>query len=475
MGHRRGESRQQAALFPVMLDELVNEDSLVRVVDAWVGSLDLKALGFGKAQPQVMGAPAYDPADLLKLYIWGYLSAIRSSRALERECHRNVECMWLLGRLAPDHKTIANFRSGNTAALVATSAAFIQFARMQGLVAGKTVAIDGSKIRAVASRKAIRRRHELDEHVRRNAQQIEQYLQLLDSQDRQDTASEPRAQDIQRALEQLRCRQAQVQADLQQLAQAGVNSVVASEPDARVMGHPGNLAPAYNLQTAVETQSHLIVAHEVTTQANDQRQLRPMAEAASQALGIAPTVVADGGYSNGEHIAQLDAKGITSYVAVTRAVNNQGDGTLYDKVAFAYDAAADCFTCPQGKTLARKQLSNKDKMVIYAARKDDCAVCTDKPRCTRAAQRFVTRHLYEQALQANARRLQEQPEMMALRRQTVEHPFGDLKYRILGNARLLLRGLQGAKGELSIAILTYNIKRAFNMKGAAWMQQAVRG
>lgn len=474
MGHRRGESRQQGALFPVMLDELVEAHSLVRVVDAWVASLDLKLLGFGKALPQVMGAPAYDPADLLKLYIWGYLSAIRSSRALERECHRNVECMWLLGRLAPDHKTIANFRSCNTAALVATSAAFIQFARMQGLVAGKTVAIDGSKIRAVASRKAIQRKDELDEQVRRNAQQIEHYLQLLDSQDRQDTASEPRAQDIERALEQLRTRQAHVQADLQQLAQAGVNSMVAGEPDSRVMGHPGNLSPAYNLQTAVESESHLIVAHEVTTEANDQRQLRPMAEAASQALQIAPTVIADGGYANGEHIAQLDAKGITSYVALTRSVNNQGNGTLYDRAAFTFDAAADHFTCPQGKTLARKQLSNKDKMVIYAARKDDCAACTEKPRCTLAARRFVARHLYEEALQANARRLQEHPEMMALRRQTVEHPFGDLKHRILGNARLLLRGLPGARGELSIAILAYNLKRAFNMKGADWMHRALK-
>ena len=201
MGHRRGESRQQAALFPVMLDELVSPDALVRVVDAWVGSLDLHALGFGKAQAQVMGAPPYDPADLLKLYIWGYLSAIRSSRALERECHRNVECMWLLGRLAPDHKTIAEFRRTNTQGLVAASAAFVQFARNQRLISGRTVAIDGSKIRAVASRKAVLRKQDLAEQARRNAEQIQQYLKVLDAQDCQEAGDAARASDVRRALQ----------------------------------------------------------------------------------------------------------------------------------------------------------------------------------------------------------------------------------------------------------------------------------
>jgi len=475
MGHRRGEGREQAALFPVMLDDLVAQDGLVRVVDAWVAWLDLKVLGFGKAQAQVMGAPPYDPADLLKLYIWGYLSAIRSSRALERECHRNVECMWLLGRLAPDHKTIAEFRRSNSRALVATCAAFVQFARSQRLIAGATVAVDGSKIRAVASRKAVLRKQELSEQARRNAQQIEHYLQLLDAQDRQEVGNGPRGEDVRRALQRLQGQQAQVSGQLQQLAQGRGTTAVKGEPQAQVMGHALNFAPGYNLQTAVETQSHLIVAHKVTNEANDLRQLQPMAEAASQALAQPATVVADAGYANGEHIAQLDAKGITSYVAVCRAVNNRCGGTLYDKSVFSYDAAADSFTCPAGKMLARKQLHNKDKMVIYAARAEDCGSCANKPKCTGAAQRFVARHLYEDALQANAHRMSQRPEMMALRKQTVEHPFADLKHRILGNARLLMRGLEGARSELSLAVLAYNLKRTFNMKGATWMHQAVRG
>jgi hypothetical protein len=422
-----------------------------------------------------MGAPPYDPGDLLKLYIWGYLSAVRSSRSLERECHRNVECMWLLGRLAPDHKTIADFRRTNALALVAACAAFVQFARSQRLIAGTTVAVDGSKIRAVASRKAVLRKQELDEQARRNARQIEQYLQVLDAQDEKEGASEPRGEDVRRALAHLQGQQAQVHQQLEQLAQGAGNTLVKGEPDARVMGYAANFAPAYNLQTAVESQSHMIVAHEVTNEANDLRQLLPMAQAAGDALAQPLTIVADAGYGNGEHIAQLDTKGFTSYVAEHRAVNSQGDGTLYDRTAFSYDAGTDSFTCPVGKSLKRKQLQRKEKLVIYAAQAADCGNCPNKPQCTHAAQRFVARHLYEDALQANARRLQERPEMMALRKQTVEHPFADLKHRILGNARLLMRGLEGARGELSIAILAYNMKRAFNMKGAAWMHRAVQG
>lgn len=475
MGHRRGENRQQAALFPVMLDELVAANSLVRVIDAWVDSLDLKCLGFAKAQAQVMGTPPYDPADLLKLYICGYLNAVRSSRALERECHRNVEVMWLLQRLAPDHKTISEFRRANSQALVATAAAFVQFARAQKLVAGATVAIDGTKIRAVASRKAVLRKDHLQAQAQHNAQQIEQYLRELDAQDAQEAASKAKHQDVQRALKQLQGQQALVQSQLDRIVQSRVRSAVQGEPDAQVMRHGGLKAPGYNLQTAVESTSHLIVAHEVTNEASDQRQLAPMAHAASAALDQPVTAVADKGYSNGEHLAQLDAQGITSFVPVARAVNQQGDGTLYDRSAFHYEQDRDCFICPAGHELHRKQIAKADKMVIYAAQQRDCSGCGQKPHCTNASRRFVARHLYEDALQATEQRVTQHPEMMRLRRQTAEHPFADIKHRILGNARLLLRGLNGARSELSLAVLAYNIKRAVNMKGAHWMCRAVQG
>ncbi|GAB3655184.1 IS1182-like element ISPsy27 family transposase [Ramlibacter alkalitolerans] len=463
------------ALFPVMLDELVQQDALVRVIDAWVGSLDLHKLGFGKAKAQVRGAPPYDPADLLKLYLWGYLNAVRSTRALERECHRDVECMWLLGRLAPDHKTIAEFRRTNTDALVGACAGFVGFARCKRLITGNVVAIDGSKIRAVASRKAVLHKNELLEQAKRNAQEIEQYLQLLDTQDSREEAGVVRSQDVRRALKQLQDKHEQVQAQLQRLEQGRGTTAVMSEPDAQVMGHASSRTPAYNLQTAVESDSHLIVAHEVTSEANDQRQLQPMAEAASAALGQPVIGVADAGYANAEQMHDLQAQGITTYVAENRTVNNRGDGTLYDRSVFSYDRERDCFTCPAGKLLQRSGEHKKNKLVIYAAKAKECGSCPQKAACTQARRRHVTRHLYEDAREANAQRVAQHPEMMRLRQQTVEHPFADLKYRILGTARLLMRGMQGARGELSLAVLAYNLKRAFNMKGATWMQQAIQG
>ncbi len=477
MGHRHGQARGQATLFPLMLDELVGQEALVRVVDAWVQALELKALGFAKAQTQRLGTPPYDPGDLLRLYIWGYLSAIRSSRALERECHRNVECMWLLGRLAPDHKTIAEFRRQNTAALVASCAAFVQFARASRLIRGATVAIDGTKVQAVASRKAVVGQRELAAQAQRNAQEIAAYLRLLDSRDGEDdqggdgpgTPDEVRA-----ALEHLKAQGRAIANEAQQLMRSDASTVVRGEPEARPM-RSLNSQPGYNLQTAVETQSHLIVAHEVVCEVSDQRQLQPMAEAASRVLEQPCTVVADAGYANGEHIAALDAQGITSYVAGNRSVNHQGDASLYQRSAFVYDQINDSFTCPAGNALKRKQLSRKDKMVIYAAQPGDCAVCERKAQCTTARQRFVSRHLYDEALQANASRLAAQPWMMALRRQTVEHPFASIKHLILGNARLLMRHTSGARAEFSLAVMAYNLKRAFNMKGAAWMHQALRG
>ena len=422
-----------------MLDELVGQEALVRAVDAWV-------------------------------------------QALERECHRNVECMWLLGRLAPDHKTIAEFRRQNTAALVASCAAFVQFARASRLIRGSTVAIDGSKVQAVASRKAVVGQRELAAQAQRNAQEIAAYLRLLDSRDSEDDqgsdgpAGGPGTPDeVRAALERLKTEGRAIANQAQQLMRSGASTIVNGEPEARPM-RSLNSQPGYNLQTAVETQSHLIVAHEVVCEVNDQRQLQPMAEAASRVLQQPCTVVADAGYANGEHIAALvDAQGITSYVAGSRSVNHQGDGNLYQRSAFVYDPASDSFTCPAGNALKRKQLSRKEKMVVYAAQPSDCADCEQKPKCTTARQRFVSRHLHEEALQGNAGRLAAQPWMMALRRQTVEHPFASIKHLILGNARLLMRHTSGARAEFSLAVMAYNLKRVFNMKGAPWMLQALRG
>lgn len=471
MAHRRGESRTQAALFPVMLDDLVGPDALVRVIDAWIGSLDLGTLGFSKTQAQRMGRPPYDPADLLKLYVCGYLNGVRSSRALERECHRNVEVMWLLGRLAPDHKTIAEFRRENSAALVAVSASFVQFARQARLIQGELVAIDGSKIRAVASKKAVARKVDLQRTQQAISEEIANYLSRLDNADQDESGETTDRKAVQAALTRLQQRQAGIDDEIERMEGSDSTLSVQGEPQARAMKSLHG-APGYNLQTAVDAHSHLIVHHEVCNDTSDAKQLAPMAQATTQVLDATPTVVADAGYANADHLQLLEQAGQKAFVATLESGNPRGE--YFRLAAFTYDRERDCYVCPANELMQRRQILHKKKTVVYAAPAERCRDCALKPQCTGAQQRFVSRLLNADAVEANARRIAEHPEMMKLRRRTVEHPFGTIKHEILRNARLLMRGLSGAKGELSLAVLAYNLKRLTNWKGARWTMAAIR-
>jgi transposase len=436
MGFVQGEGRTQGSLFPVTLEELIPDDHVCRVIDAFVERLDMAELGFERAEAAETGRPGYDPRDLLKLYLYGYLQQIRSSRRLEGECRRNVELMWLLGRLTPDHKTIAEFRRMHREAVAEAGGELIQFARQVGLVRGEWVAIDGSKFRAVSSARSVRER-----------EAVKRYLEELESADAQEeVVIDPRA--VASALEKLRQH---------------------PEAEARFMRTPNGKAPAYNVQTAVDAEHALIVVEQVTDQATDNRSLQPMAEAAQAAVGE-PTlnVVADAGYSNGEQAEACEAKGIVPHVPANRSVNNQGDGTLFDRKEFSYQPESDTFRCPAGETLTRKQLSRKDRAVYYAGQPEVCGACALKSRCTVGAQRFVSRHLHEAALQRMQQRAT--PEVMRLRRSTVEHPFATLKYRIFGHPRFLLRGLNGARTEMSLAVMVYNLKRMMKVLGASQLR-----
>ena len=466
MAHRRGEGRTQSALFPVMLDDLVGPDALVRVIDAWIGSLNLTALGFSKTLAQRMGRPPYDPADLLKLYVCGYLNGVRSSRALERECHRNVEVMWLLGRLAPDHKTIADFRREN-------SAAFVQFARQARLIRGELVAIDGSKIRAVASKKALTRKVDLQRTQQAITEEITGYLSRLDNADQHESGEATDRKAVQAALTRLQQRQAEIHHEIERMESSESTLSVQGEPQARAMKSLHG-APGYNLQTAVDAHSHLIVHHDVCNDTSDIKQLAPMANAATQVLDTTPTVLADAGYANADHLQLLEQAGQKAFVATLESGNPRGKGQYYRLEAFTYDRQRDCYVCPASELMQRRQVLRKEKTVVYAAPVERCRACVLKPQCTSAQQRFVSRLLNADAVEANARRVALQPEMMKLRRRTVEHPFGTIKHEILRNARLLMRGLSGAKGELSLAVLAYNLKRMTNWKGTGWTLAAIR-
>jgi len=440
MSYIQGEGRSQGTLFPVVLDDLVPADHVCRVIDAFVEGLAMAELGFERALAAETGRPGYDPRDLLKLYLYGYLHQLRSSRRLEAECRRNVELMWLLGRLYPDHKSIAEFRRMHREEVTAAGAELVRLARSVGLVRGEWIAIDGSKFRAVASANSVRER-----------QSLEKYLDSCEKADEEAQAViDPSA----------------VQAALDKIKQH-------PEPEARLMRTSGSFAPAYNVQTAVDAEHALIVAHEVTLDAADNRQLEPMAEAAHQALGRPATlnIVADKGYSNGEQANRCEAAGLIPHVPANRAINNQGDGNFFDRSRFTYQPESDSFLCPAAKKLERKQLHREKRSVYYQAQAADCGSCPLKPRCTAAAQRILSRHIDDDAL--NRMHQRATPELMRLRRSTVEHPFGTLKYAIFGHPRLLLRGLSGARTEIGIGIMAYNLKRMLNLLGATRLIQAI--
>jgi transposase len=439
MGYIYGDGREQGTLFPVLLDDVLPADHICRVIDAFVNSLAMSEIGFERAEAAETGRPGYDPRDLLKLYLYGYLNQIRSSRRLEAECLRNVEVMWLLGRLYPDHKSIAEFRRIHREAVTAAGAELIRFAKGCGLIRGEWIAVDGSKFRAVASVDIVRERVALQRY--------------LDSLEKADTVSESMID------------QTAVAAALEKLKRN-------PEPDAGFMLVRQQALPAYNVQTAVDAEHALIVTHSVVLDASDIRCLKPMADAAKSVLGVERlNVVADAGYSNGEQVAQCEEVGITPYVPVMRTVNNQGGGSLYGREDFRYDADSDTYTCPGDKKLLRKHTNHKDRYTMYKAFASDCGPCPLKPRCTQAPRRGLARHLYEDAL--NRMQARVTPEAMRLRRSTVEHPFATIKYRIFGHPRLLMRGLSGARTEIGIATMAYNLKRITKVLGAVKLAEAL--
>jgi transposase len=463
MSYIRGEDRCQAALLPAAIEDYVAADAPVRVIEAFADGLDVRGLGFERSVPAMLGRPPYDPRDLLKLYLYGYLNEVRSSRRLERECFRNVELMWLLRRLAPDFKTIADFRRDNSAAIVGACRAFVLFCRDQGLFTARLVALDGSKFRAAASSKRVMGRREIAEEAARLDHRIAEYLATLDASDACEPDEEPSATAA--ALAALRMRRAELDRLAAKLDAEERNTLVEGEPDARPMGI-GRAAkpPSYNVQTAVDADTGFIVHHAVTSETNDTRQLYPMAKATKETLGVSRlTVVADAGYSSGTAAAACEANGITACAPANRSIDSHGDGMMFGRSAFIYQPDADTYICPAGHVLARKQVLRRDRLIVYAAR--DCTGCALKPRCTSAERRFVSRHLHEDALERMNARFQADPSLIRQRRCASEHPFGTIK-RMTAGGRFLTRGLKKVSGEAALSVLAYNIIRAINLLGA---------
>lgn len=472
-----GADREQATLFPESLEDWVGEDNPVRVIDVYVDELDLAELGFAGVDPKTTGRPSYHPSVLLKLYIYGYLNAVHSSRRLEREAGRNVEVMWLTRRLAPDHKTIADFRKDNVPAIRKVCARFVELCRRLGLFAEASVAIDGSKFKAVNNRD----RNFTEAKMKRRMAQIEEsvarYLHQLESADRQER-SKARAMKIDRLSEKIAKLQEEMQRlealDKQRLAQPD-NQISLTDTDARSMATSGRGSGVvgYNVQAAVDTTHHLIVAHEVTTSGSDRSQLAPMSKMTKAVLGVGKLdVVADRGYFTSEQILECVEADVTVTLPKPQTSNNKLRGRFV-KSDFRYVASKDVYICPAGETLKFYYTNEEKGLRLRRYWTNACASCAIKSKCTTGAQRRIARWEHEHVLEDVQRRLDENPQAMRVRRETVEHPFGTLKAR-MGATHFLMKRLKNVKTEMAFAVLAYNLTRVMNIIGIGPLMRAMR-
>lgn len=480
MGHVEGISRNQRVLISPSLDERVGADHPIRVIDAFVESLDLQGLGFSKVASEATGRPAYHPSELLKLYVYGYLNRIRSSRQLAREAGRNIEVQWLINGLAPSFKTIADFRRDHAKPIVGVCRSFVRFCRDLSLYGAELLAIDGTKIEAVASRKRVVTPKGLAQQMAALDRKIAEHLQAMDRTDREEAAAEPPAASVATALAALKDRRQALDDQAKALAAERLNQKVVGESEARLMrtAHSGHKV-AYNAQTAVDGKHGLIAAFDLTNDGNDHGQLARMAQAGRAELSppaepgavLKPiTVVADAGYSNGELGQACAEAGITAVVPRPKTVNPEG-AEYFSRNEFTYDADRDAWTCPAGEALTRLSPTGEARERRYST--EVCAGCRLKLQCTKAENRMIIRDRFEDAREAMHRRAVEDPSFMRRRRELAEAPFGTIKW-MMGKPRFLVRGLEKAKAELAMMVLAFNLKRAIAILGVEDLVQRLQ-
>jgi transposase len=470
-----GESRNQSTLLPECLDDYIAEDNPVRAIEAFIGELDLLALGFASAEPAATGRPSYHPSDLLKLYLYGYLNRIQSSRRLERECQRNVELMWLVGKLVPDFKTIADFRRDNGEAIRNVCREFTLLCRKLDLFSQAIVAIDGSKFKAVNAHDRNFTRAKLDKRMQQIDQCIERYLAEMDTADRQQSdVTEMRTSRLREKISTLKQDMTELREIEVQLKKSPSGQVSLTDPDARAMATSTSRGlVGYNVQSAVDVKHHLIIAHEVTNSGSDRQQLSRMAKQAKDAMEAPDlNVIADRGYFNGDEILACEEAGITPYVSKPVTSEARAHGR-FDKADFVYDAQADEYRCPAGRRLIWRFSTMERGHLNHRYWSSDCPNCPIKEKCTPSTYRRVTRWEHEASLDAMQRRLDKTPEAMKIRRQTVEHPFGTIKFW-MGARHFLTRTLGRVSTEMSLHVLAYNMKRVMQIMGVKGLIAAMQ-
>jgi transposase len=471
-----GEDRRQGVLLPEYLDDWVSEENPVRAIDVFVDALDLAALGFEGVEPAATGRPGYHPGLLLKLYVYGYINQVASSRRLEREAQRNVELMWLTGRLAPDFKTIADFRKDNGPAIRAACRQFVGLCRKVGLFTQAVAAIDGSKFKAVNGRDKNFTPAKLRARMEQVETSIDRYLAALETADRQEgELAEAKAGRLKQKIAALREQMADLQAMEAVIEAAPDRQVSLTDPDARAMATSGKGTGivGYNVQAAVDAEHHLIVAHEVTNVGHDRHALANMAGEAKAAMGTESLeVLADRGYFDGEEILACEALGVTPYVPKPKTSNAKADGR-FDKQDFVYLPEEDAYRCPAGERLIWRFTAVEGGLTLHKYWSSNCAGCPLKAQCTPSKQRRVSRWEHEAVIEAMQARLDRKPDAMRVRRATVEHAFGTLK-AWMGATHFKTRTLEKVRTEMSLHVLAYNLKRMIAIMGVGPLIQAMQ-
>jgi len=472
-----GTDRGQGTLFPECLEDWIGEDNPVRVIEVFVEELDLADLGFDGVAPEATGRPSYHPSVLLKLYIYGYLNRVQSSRRLEREAWHNVEVMWLTGRLVPDHKTIADFRKDNGTAIRKVCARFIALCRMMGLLTQPSVAIDGSKFKAVNNRDKNFTRAKMERRMAQIEASVARYLQQLDTADRQEPS-----ESLKTKMSRLKEKIGKLKEQMRRLEMIKVEMLATpdqqislTDPDARSMATSGRGSGivGYNVQVAVETEHHLIVTHEVTNDGTDRSQLSHVAKGTKATLEVERLdAVADRGYFNGEEILECEEAGITVTLPKPMTSNSKAQGR-FGKQDFRYLAEEDVYVCPAGERLAYSYTTEDKGSVLHRYRTNACQHCAIKHSCTTAKERLISRWEHEHILEAVQRRLDEHPEKMRQRRETVEHPFGTIKAR-MGATHFLMKTLPRVASEMALHVLAYNLTRVMNIMSVQPLMAAMR-
>jgi transposase len=472
-----GQDRGQSTLFPECLEDWIDEDNPVRVIDVFVDGLDLPDLEFAGVEPEATGRPSYHPSVLLKLYIYGYLNRVQSSRRLEREAGRNVELIWLLGRLIPDHKTIADFRKDNGTAIGKVCGRFVALCRELGLLTQASVAIDGSKFKAVNNRDKNFTRAKMERRLAQIDESVARYLSQLDTADLQEPSEALAAKTthLKEKLAKLATELERLKALEKAMLAAPDQQISLTDPDSRSMATSGRGSGVvgYNVQVAVDTEHHLIVTHEVTNTGSDRSQLANIASQAKEVLGADHLdVVADRGYFNSPEILACEQADITVTMPKPMTSGAKSDGR-FGKQDFVYLPAEDVYRCPAGEKLTYRYTNEEDGKTLRRYWTTACPSCPLKSRCTTGPQRRITRWEHEHVLEAVQQRLDENPQAMRMRRETAEHPFGTLKMR-MGATHFLMRTLPRVATEMALHVLAYNLTRVMNIVGIQPLMAAMR-